>query len=200
MKTEMITVPPNYPDGDDLDMGGAAIQGGTFRMYRDILGNVQAYINPGAAANEIAMSVYGGVVAQNYLTVGQAVLNTSTALYLTGAGRITSNLRVDATISCNKYTPIGQNAPGFRTDIIISGTDSTVHTNKMQIDANDIIVAQATGNGSGGITNKAIGLYGTTPTTQAAHIADPAENVAANNAAIDAILVALENIGITASS
>jgi len=43
----------------------------------------------------------------------------------------------------------------------------------------------------------AIGFYGTTPTTQAAHIADAAGDDAAT---VNAILVALENIGILASA
>lgn len=53
--------------------------------------------------------------------------------------------------------------------------------------------------GSGGVTNKTVGLYGVVPVTQAAHIIDATDTASAITR-INAILVALENIGVTASS
>ena len=56
---------------------------------------------------------------------------------------------------------------------------------------NDVAIAEA-------VTDK-IGMYGETPVVQADAIADPTDE-ASNVVAITAILVALENIGIIASS
>jgi hypothetical protein len=197
-------------DADILTLGDATHEGGDLKIYRNGSGDLQLSVDADAASNTKALDVYGGVVAQNYLTIGQTTLNTSYPLHVTGYSFLNGRLYVTSNILTSADLLV-YNGHGLisRTDnisdiitgnILVSGTDSTDHSIKIQVDSNNIIVAQATGDGSGGITNKAVGLYGTTPTTQAAHIADPAENAAANNAAIDAILVALENIGILASA
>ena len=193
LKTSTDTLKLLNPNADALMLGDSTHEGGDIKVYRDGSGNLALSFDADAASNAKGLDLYAGVVVQNYLTVGQTTLNTSYPLYING------NLSVsEANVTSIKarYT----NAQNMKLNIGVASPDAISHGIKLQIDANDIIVAQATGDGAGGITNKAIGLYGTTPATQAAHIADPAESTAGNNAAIDAILVALENIGIIASS
>ena len=173
-------------DADILSLGDATHEGGDLKIYRDGSGNLQLSLDADAASNALALSVYGGVVAQNYLTVGQTSLNTSYPFYVNGSFRAngsgifgameTSYIRQYGTGNITLYNSI----EGSSVFLKVFGTHTCIEL--------DYSAAPR------------IGLYGVTPTTQAAHIADPAENAAANNAAIDAILVALENVGILAST
>lgn len=192
------------PNINSIMLGDATHEGGDLKIYRNTMNDLALSFDADAISNALALSVYGGVVAQNYLTVGKTTLDTYAPLYVQGNQYTTGNIFTHGYLLCFDGKGIlsaNDNIGMLKINISISGTDSIDHAIKTQIDSNDIIVAQATGDGAGGITNPAIGLYpGTTPTIQAAHIADPTENIAANNAAIDAILVALRNIGILASS
>ena len=179
-------------NADILTLGDSTHEGGDIKIYRNATGDLALSFDADAASNAKALDIYGGVVVQNYLTVGQATLNTTYALLANGPVEVVGHVRCYGTKTPNNIVNFTHNL------LVTSG--SALHSLSLQIHSEDFIVAQATGNGSGGIVSKTIGLYGTTPTTQAAHIADPAENTAANNAAIDAILVALENIGIVASA
>lgn len=155
-----------------ISLGDATHEGGNIIVYRDASGNAQLTLDADAASNAIALSVYGGVVAQNFLTVGQASLNAGYALYIngsiSGSGAIVSGstITTGASGSLNIGTVgivgRGANQASIPINIVVSGTDSTNHAIKLQIDANDIIVAQATGDGSGGITDKHVELYGYT--------------------------------------
>lgn len=199
-------IPIYSKDADALILGSATKEGGDIKVYRDASGNLQLSVDADAASNGKALDVYGGVVCQNYLTVGQAALNTSYVGYINGSFGVTGIVNIGSNIESGGYikTTNGivnntSNQATIPIDIIVSGTDAIDHGIKLQIDSNDIIVAQATGDGAGGITNKAIGLYGTTPATQAAAISNPAESTAGNNAAIDSILAALRAIGLIAT-
>jgi hypothetical protein len=202
LKTSTDTLKLLNPNANALMLGDATHEGGDIKVYRDTSGNLQLSVDADAASNTKAFDVYGGVVCQNFVTVGQTTLNTTYPIYGVGHTYITGNIYSGGLI----FSELGIEAKTANDssyvvgNIQVTGTDATDHAVKLQIDSNDIICARATGDGAGGITNKAVGLYGVTPATQAAAISDPAESIAGNNAAIDAILVALENIGILASS
>ena len=173
-------------DADILSLGDATHEGGDLKIYRDGSGNLQLSLDADAASNAKALDVYGGVVVQSYLTVGQAALNTNYALYVEGYFRASGHGIFDY-LDCSNLRQYGtgditllNSVEGSSVFLKVFGTHTCIEL--------DYSAAPR------------IGLYGVTPTTQAAHIADPAENAAANNAAIDAILVALENIGILAST
>ena len=149
-------------DEDRLILGDATHEGGDVVTYRDAAGNRQLFVDADAAANALALSVYGGVVAQNYLTVGQAALNTSYPLYVNGEIRNTGadiasggNMWTNGIyVSTNGMLNRADNQSTLPININVVGADATDHAIKLQIDANDIIVAQATGDGAGGIVGK----------------------------------------------
>ena len=190
------------PNADALILGSTTEEGGDIKVYRDTAGNLQMSLDADAASNAKALDIYGGVVVQNHLTVGQTTLNTSYSLSVEGSAYI-SNLIIAKwgirDIATGSPVSWATNAGLGIINIGVTGTDASDHSLCMQIDANDMICVKATGNGAGGIINKSIGLYGTTPATQAAAISDPAESTAANNAAIDSILAALRGIGLIAT-
>ena len=161
-------------DIDVLKLGDATHEGGDVKIYRDSSGNLQLYVDADAASNAIGMSVYGGGVFQNYLTVGQETLNTTYRLYVADKVFFAGIVRTNSGYRGNYVKSFSDNLASFPISIYVTGTDATDHAIKLQIDENDIIVAQATGDGSGGIINKAIGLFGVTPQVQQAHIADVA--------------------------
>ena len=171
-------------DADALILGDATHEGGDISVYRNTSGNKQLFVDADAVSNAIAMSVYGGVVAQHYLTVGQAALNTTRNVYVAGSLQASGSMYA-AGIACTSYGVTVQdgfgvagaaNAAELLFNIVVEGTNATDHAIKLQIDVNDIIVVQATGNGSGGIdaATRAIGVFGVTPQVQQAHIADVA--------------------------
>lgn len=188
------------PNADALVLGSTTEEGGDIKVYRDASGNLQMSLDADAASNAKALDIYGGVVVQNYFTVGQTSLNTQNVFYVNGASFIHGNLSVDTLFKTNSINSLYSNDSALDLNIIISSPNSTNHEICLQIGSNDIICARATGDGAGGIVDKAIGLYGTTPATQAAAISDPAESTAANNAAIDSILAALRGIGLIATA
>ena len=159
-------------NADTIILGDATHEGGDISVYRNASGNKQLSLDADATSNALALSVYGGVVAQNYLTVGQTALNASYPLYVAGSIYSSSMIRAASYLSTNTITPTAANAPLLRFDMDVTGADATDHAIKLQIDTNNIIEVKATGDGAGGITNKAIGLYGGTPATQHAAIAD----------------------------
>lgn len=77
-------------DIDALILGDATHEGGDVKIYRDASGHLQFSLDADAASDAIAMSVYGGVVAQNYLTVGTTTLSVATNFYVAGTGRTSS--------------------------------------------------------------------------------------------------------------
>lgn len=195
------------PNADALVLGSSTEEGGDIKVYRDGSGNLALSFDADAASNAKALDIYGGVVVQNYMTIGQTVLNTSYALRVSGTSSFTHNIYTDQSFISGSAGGIRAGTVGFYGNTNMSVlptnipvTDALNHDICLQIDSNDIICVRATGDGAGGITNKAIGLYGTTPATQAAAISDPAESTAANNAAIDSILAALRGIGLIATA
>lgn len=195
----------NTKNADTLILGSSTTEGGDIKVYRDTSGNLQMSLDADAASNTKALDIYGGVVAQNYLTVGQSTLNTSYTFYVVNDFKTTRHAYIEGSIFMGSDIAF-INGKGIksRTDNIariisgnigVSGTDATNHDVCLQIDSNDIICVQATGNGAGGITDKAIGLYGTTPATQAATIADATDNATAITQ-LNLLLAANRNIGL----
>ena len=199
-KVSTVTLKLLNPNADALVLGSTTEEGGDIKVYRDASGNLQMSVDADAASNTKALDIYGGVVAQNYLTIGQNTLNLSAELFIAGSLYATDNQNCSGQMKCAGFGHITSNSPSLPININILTPDATDHSINIQIDSSDIIVAQAAGDGSGGIIDKAIGLYGTTPCTQAAAISDPTESTAANNAAIDSILAALRGIGLIATA
>ena len=149
-------------NADTLILGDATHEGGDVKIYRDSSGNLQLYVDADAASNAIGMSVYGGVVAQNYLTVGQATLNTGYVLSVNGNTYSTRVYTPYLLLGSSGILAIDANQASLLLNISVSDTDATDHAIKLQIDTNDIIVAQATGAGGGGIiteTSKLVELH-----------------------------------------
>ena len=198
--TEQGSIQIYGKDIDVLKLGDATHEGGDVKIYRDAAGHLQFSLDADAASNAIAMSVYGGVVAQNYLTVGTTALSTATKFYVAGTGRTSESMMASRFMADNGLEAKSDNRNVLPITIRVSGSDATDHAVKLQIDANDIIVALATGNGSGGIdaATKAIGLYGTTPATQHAAIAD-ATDAASVITQLNLLLAANRSIGLIAT-
>ena len=187
-------------DIDVLKLGDPTHEGGDVKIYRDASGNLQFSLDADAASNAIAMSVYGGVVAQHYLTVGTSALSVATNFYVAGTGRTSSTMMASRFFADGGLEGKSDNIAALPITIRVSGTNATDHAVKLQIDANDIIVAQATGNGAGGITNKAIGFYGTTPQVQQDHIIDADGSLADITTKFNTLLADLEGYGLLKAS
>ena len=161
-------------DADAIILGDPTHEGGDISIYRDTSGNKQFFLDADAASNVLAMTLYGGLVAQHYLTVGTTSLSVATNFYVAGTGRTSSTMAASAFHADGGLVGRSDNIESLPLNIRVTGVDTTNHSIRLQIDANNIIEAQATGNGSGGTTNEAIGFFGTTPQVQQAHIADVA--------------------------
>ena len=186
-------------DADAIILGDATHEGGNISIYRDTSGNKQFFLDADAASNALAMTLYGGLVAQHYLTVGTTTLSVATNFYVSGTGRTSSTMAASAFHADGGLVGRSDNIAALPLNIRVSGTNATDHAIKLQIDANDIIVAQATGNGAGGIINKAIGFFGTTPQVQQAHIADPTD-LASCISVLTTLLADLEGYGLLLAS
>ena len=137
-----------------LSLGDSTHEGGDVAIYRDGSNNLALYFDPDAGSSGKMLDIYGGVVFQNFLTVGQTALDITKALYVNGTGKFTN--RIDA-----PYLLVDTANAGVRTEYNVTaltlliqvnaGTDD--HRIKLQVDGNDIIVAQATGDGAGGVTD-----------------------------------------------
>lgn len=147
------------PNADALTIGSPTEEGGDLKIYRNASGDLQVYIDADAASNTKALDIYGGVVCQNYLTVGQATLNTSYPFFINGdlgmngscrstSGFVGPLLRGDNDIS------------SLDIDIRVTSPDATSHSVCLQIDSNDILCVRATGDGAGGIIGKRSIQYG----------------------------------------
>lgn len=155
-------------NADTLILGDATHEGGDISIYRDTSGNKQLSLDADAASNAIALSVYGGVVAQHYLTVGEATLYTGMPFKVAGNSWFSGSIHFGT--SDSGLSTINDIA-NLRVNMPVSGGTNT-HAIHFMIDTNDVLVAQATGDNAGGITNKAIGVFGVTPQVQQAHIVD----------------------------
>ena len=182
-------------DTDVIVLGDATHEGGDISIYRDTSGNKQFFLDADAASNALAMTLYGGLVAQHYLTVGTTTLSVATNFYVAGTGRTSSTMAASAFQADGGLVGRSDNIETLPLNIRVSGLDTKDHAIKLQIDANDIIVAQATGDGAGGITNEAIGFFGVTPQVQQAHIADPTD-LASCISALTTLLADLEGYGL----
>lgn len=145
-----ITAPA---DADALIMGGTTTESGDVSIYRDASGNKQIAIDADAASNTKALDVYGGVVAQNYLTIGQSTLNTAASLYVHGpvAFSTTVSLVGGNFVVSGREIRGYNNAPDINYNIPITSPNATDHAVKLQINSTDILTVQATGDGAGGI-------------------------------------------------
>jgi len=187
-------------DSDVLILGDATHEGGDVKIYRDASGNLQLILDADAASNVKALSVYGGVVAEHYLTVGTTSLSTATQFYVAGTGRTSSVMAASVFHADGGLVGRSDNIASLPLNIRVSGTDSTNHAIKMQIDSQDIFVVQATGDGAGGITLKAIGAFGVTPQVQQAHIADADGTLADLTTKFNQLKADIEGFGFNAAS
>ncbi|MGB7531817.1 MAG: hypothetical protein WA977_02410 [Halobacteriota archaeon] len=181
-------------DIDVLKLGDATHEGGDVKIYRDASGNLQFSLDADAASNAIAISVYGGVVAQNYLSVGTTSLSTATNFYVAGTGRTSSTMTASRFFADYGLECKTDNLDVLPINIRVSGSNATDHAVKLQIDSQDIFVVQATGDGAGGIINEAIGVFAVTPQVQQAHIADPTD-LASCISALSTLLADMEGYG-----
>ena len=186
-------------DIDALILGDATHEGGDVKIYRDASGHLQFSLDADAASDAIAMSVYGGVVAQNYLTVGTTTLSVATNFYVAGTGRTSSTMTASRFFADGGLECKTDNIASLPINIRVSGTNATDHAVKLQIDSQDIFVVQATGDGAGGITNEAIGVFAVTPQVQQAHIADPTD-LGTCISALSTLLADMEGYGWLKSS
>ena len=148
------------PNADALTIGSPTEEGGDLKIYRNTSGDLQVYVDADAASNEKALDVYGGVVIQNYLTVGQTVLNTTYKLYVPSTAYIYS-LNIDPSGSLvSNVLNSPPNASDMQITIPIISPDATDHNVKLQINSNDIFAIQATGDGAGGVVGKRSIQYG----------------------------------------
>ena len=187
-------------DADAIILGDATHEGGDISIYRDSSGNKQFFLDADAASNVLALSVYGGVVAQHHLTVGTTSLSTATNFYVAGTGRTSSVMAASVFHADGGLVGRSDNIASLPLNIRVSGTNSTDHAVKLQIDSQDIFVAQATGDGAGGITNKAIGAFGVTPQVQQAHIADADGTLADITTKFNQLKADIEGFGFNAAS
>ena len=183
-----------------LALGDATHEGGNIAVYRDTLGNTQFVLDADAASNAIALSVYGGVIAQNHLTVGQTALDAAYTLAVKGTLHSTGTIYAPHGVYAiaSGYGIQGStNVSGIFVDIPV--TDAGDHQINLRIDSNNIISIQATGDGAGSITNEAIGVFGVTPQVQQNHIADPTD-LATCISALSTLLADMEGYGWLKSS
>ena len=143
-------------DTNSLILGGPTKEGGDVKIYRDGSNNLALFFDADAASNAKALDVYGGVIFQNFLTVGQTTLNTIHALYVNGTILSTDEIycnrsfKVHHTYGIRSYN---ENASQIPIDIIVTTPDTTDHAINLKIDTNNILAVQATGDGAGGIVD-----------------------------------------------
>lgn len=198
IKAKVLTI--FNPDADAIVLGSATDEGGDIKIYRDASGNLGFSLDADAASNAKGADFYAGVVCQNYLTVGQTSLNTSYSFYNEGAAYLNGNTIINGYMlvtngsikTSNNVGTLNMNLP------VISG--SATHAVKLQIDSNDIIVAQAIGNGAGGAADLAIGFFGTAPQIQQAHIVDADGQLADITTKFNTLLADLEGYGLLLSA
>ena len=80
-----------------------------------------------------------------------------------------------------------------------TATDLTISNDLTITDAGNIILGTTTGTKIGTATGQKVGFFNATPVVQAAHIADGSD-AATTQAAVNAVLVVLENLGLVASA
>ena len=200
--TEQGSIQIYGKDIDVLKLGDATHEGGDVKIYRDALGHLQFSLDADAASNAKAVDIYGGVCIQHYLSVGTATLSVATNFYVAGTGRTSSSMSASRFHADGGLSPRTDNIAALPLNIRVSGSDATDHVIKLQIDENDIIAVQATGNGSGGIdvATKAIGFFGTTPQVQQDHIIDADGNLADITTKFNTLLADLEGYGLLKAS
>ena len=140
-------------DTDAFILGGPTREGGDVKIYRDGSNNLALFFDADAASNTKALDVYGGVVCQNYLTVGLTTLNTTFPFYVNGVTYLNGTVYIKDNARFNSWQGSGDNVSLIRGNIVISGTDAIAHAIKMQIDSTDILIVEATGDGAGGIVD-----------------------------------------------
>lgn len=162
LKTSTNTLKLLNPNANALMLGDATHEGGDIKVYRDGSGNLQLAVDADAASNAKALDIYGGVVCQNYLTIGQTTLNTTYPFYVNGTALIVgaawiSGVKVTNDLSVYTGNGLISRADNYASliagNITVGGTDATDHAVCLQINGDDIICAQATGDGAGGIVD-----------------------------------------------
>ncbi|MBE9570158.1 MAG: hypothetical protein IMF11_06010, partial [Proteobacteria bacterium] len=134
-------------DIDVLKLGDTTHEGGDVKIYRDASGHLQVSIDADAAQNAKAVDIYGGVCIQHYLSVGTSTLSVATNFYVAGSGRTSSTMAASRFYTDWGVEGKSDNIAALHSNIRVTGTNATDHAVKLQIDSQDIFVAQATGDG-----------------------------------------------------
>jgi hypothetical protein len=128
-----------------LSLGDSTHEGGNVEIYRDGSNNLALFFDADAASNVKGLDIYPGVVIRNHLTVGDSILYTAYPFRCVGYGYISR-------IVLDRHIQTIPNATRLDLSIpIISGTAN--HAISLQIDYNDVLCVQATGDGAGGIVD-----------------------------------------------
>ena len=140
-----------------FSLGDSTHEGGDIKIYRDGSNNLALFIDADAASNAKALDVYGGVVFQNYLTVGTTSLNTSYPIYSASTIKAATKLYAQTGFEIGSSgCGIGTQYSNFASMVLnidISGTDAIDHAICMKIDDNIVFCVQATGDGAGGVVD-----------------------------------------------
>ena len=119
---------------------------------------------------------------------------------------VTTAKITDLNVTTAKIAADAVTAAKIADDAVGSEHIEDLSANLTLADELNIVVNTTTGTNIGTATSQKLGFFNATPVVQANHIANPdqtgdaAADVAANASAINAILVVLENLGLTASS
>jgi len=118
-----------------------------------------------------------------------------------GSGYVKGALFIDDDAVSGTAVYVNQGTVDSSTFNEVTSTNSISSTGDTTLsDGVDLILNTTTGTKIGTAAGQKLGFWGATPVAQADHIGDPDETTAAHNTAIEAILVVLENAGLTASS
>jgi len=120
----------------------------------------------------------------------------------TGGGYVKGGLFIDDDAASGTAMYVNQGTVDSSTFNEVTSTNaiaSTAGTTTLA-DACNLALNTSTGTKIGTAAGQKLGFWGAAPVAQASHIANPDSTIIANNAAIDAILVVLENAGLTATS
>lgn len=137
-----------------FSLGDSTHEGGNVEIFRDGSNNLALFIDADAASNAKGFDCYAGAVFQNNVTFGQTTLNTGATVYINGTFAASGKVRCDyAEMGGNGIVSATSNLSHMLWNLSVSGTDAGDHKICLQIDSNDIICAQATGNSAGGVVD-----------------------------------------------
>lgn len=139
-----------------FSLGDSTHEGGNVEIYRDGSNNLALFFDADAASNTKGLDIYPGVVCQNGVTIGSTSFDTTYKLRVTGNSYFSGNVSTNSEWGVNDghgIHSVNNNQAVMRLNLGVGGTDSIDHAICLRIDNNDIICAQATGDGVGGVVD-----------------------------------------------